>query len=516
MSAYDFVDVTQSPPVKKRPAEAACFNGKWLDDEIDGFRTLNIQGRELLGKDIDTRDAKKKYGEEFERAAYRPRTIVVTYQLKAESSELFRERYNELNGLLSAEQAQLVFYDEPDKHFIATKASNDEVAPGLNSVIGTIEFYCADPAKYSTTLKEFTASVNDDGVLEATIVNDGSVEAPISYNINFNDESGYIGIVSEDGIIQLGQPQEVDGAYKSHAENLVLLADFISAADDHGTCYLQTDADTSGSCTAQSIVDATWLGMKDGGSGAGWNGGQRTVTIPEDSSGQRGAVNWQCHMFRWFQEATARETGENLINIMGDDNTQIAGIKVYDLIYGSYSGVVEFWANGRMYARKKFRPGERVWTPGAAAGSYNTFHWTNGNDVIIKEGQKITFYFDNEYFSWNIPEIADVKATRIQMTFLRYGTEEYCARNYFKEFTFANLNVSKWVDVQNRYQPGDEVYIDGESTKVYVNDMPRANDEVTGSRYFLAKPGETKVQFFYSDFCSVAPTIKATIREAYL
>lgn len=516
MSAYTFVDTNQLPPVKQRPAEAVCFNGKWLDDEIDGFRTLNVQGRELSDKDIDTRDIKKKYGEEFEKAVYRTRIITVTYQLTASSAALFRQYYNELNGYLKAEQAQLIFYDEPDKYFIATKASNDEVDPGLNSVIGTIGFYCADPVKYSTTLKEFTASINDDGVLEATIINNGSVEVPVSYEIQNKADNGFFGIVSENGVIQLGKADEADGTTESFSERLVDINDFISAADDHGTCYAQADANTAGTCGTQSVANATWLGMDDGGTGAGWNGGQRTVTIPADSAGAIGATDWECWFFHWIQKNHNTEVSEQILSILDSANKPIAAIKVYCTKTPSYDAYIEFWANGKKYMTKNFRAGERVWTPGATAGSYNTFHWTNGNDVIIKMGSKITFYFDNEYFDFNVPEIANVKAEKIQMSFFRYGTKPVSMRNFFKAIYFTKHNANRWVDLPNRYQSGDEIYIDGETTKVYVNDMPRANDEVVGSQYFKAKPGENKVQFFYSDFCSVAPTIKATIREAYL
>ena len=46
--------------------------------------------------------------------------------------------------------------------------------------------------------------------------------------------------------------------------------------------------------------------------------------------------------------------------------------------------------------------------------------------------------------------------------------------------------------------------------------MNITGDEITGSKYFLAPPGETKIQFSFSDFSNPKPTVKAKIREAYL
>jgi hypothetical protein len=41
-------------------------------------------------------------------------------------------------------------------------------------------------------------------------------------------------------------------------------------------------------------------------------------------------------------------------------------------------------------------------------------------------------------------------------------------------------------------------------------------DEVLGTKYFHIPHGETRVQFYYSDFSDPAPTIVAKIKEAFL
>ena len=72
------------------------------------------------------------------------------------------------------------------------------------------------------------------------------------------------------------------------------------------------------------------------------------------------------------------------------------------------------------------------------------------------------------------------------------------------------------IDVPNRYEEGSVFTVDGLSRKAYINGTSAAEDEVVGSQYFNAKPGETQVQFVYSDFSDPAPTCKARIREAWL
>ena len=70
--------------------------------------------------------------------------------------------------------------------------------------------------------------------------------------------------------------------------------------------------------------------------------------------------------------------------------------------------------------------------------------------------------------------------------------------------------------MEQKVHAGDVITIDGENTKVYRNGMNITGDEITGSTYFSAPPGETVVEFRVSDFSTPAPDIQASIREVYL
>ena len=94
--------------------------------------------------------------------------------------------------------------------------------------------------------------------------------------------------------------------------------------------------------------------------------------------------------------------------------------------------------------------------------------------------------------------------------------DQYVTRNYLRVLSFQKMNVEKWRDVPNRYSSGDVVTIDGGTTKVYRNGMNITGDEITGSKYFLAPPGVTDVEFYCSDFCDPPPAVDVFIREAYL
>lgn len=520
MSAYNFVDTTQPSPAIGRPAEAVCFNGVWLDDEINGFRTLNVQGREVADKEPDTYDIAAKYGEAFRKAHYPPRTITVTYQLTAATDDLFREYYNELNGLLSAEQAQLIFWDEPDKYFVATKATNSEVDPGVNCVTGWIEFLCADPLKYSTTLKEFTATVNDEGTLEADVINSGTAETSINYTITHNAENGYIGIISDEGIIQLGKPEEIDGYTYERSEVLTTPSDFRKFdpdgwEDDAGPNCWSSALDTSGSLSVSNNTgDTVALYLSQTGTKGGLTGGQKSFKIV-DSNGDEGAVNFYAYANTWFEAGIMGQTGAQVFAFADEDNELICAQVVYKIDNAGNTAKAAFYVGGnttKLVAEQTFQANSR--------DDQNPYNEPRGHSAMKKEGERIEFYWWGSNFSVRVPELAEVKVDKVQLFIGQYDgmplDNRFVTRNYYREVTLMIMNVEKWQDIVNRYQPSDVIYIDGETTKIYVNGMIRMEDEVLGSKYFKAHPGTTKIQFVYSDFCESPPTIKATIREAYL
>ena len=183
---YAFVDTVNSGIAGTNlPAEAMSYNGVYLENEIDGYRTLSVTGRELMESEVTHTEIDGMDGSYYRYKTTPARTITVKYQLRARGSREFREAYNKMNKLLSGEQVKVIFNDESDKYFIGTKTSNTQVDGGSNNVIGEIEIYCSDPRKYSTTEKEFVAT---DGVLN--IVNEGTVPVNIDYDIQLKGGRG--------------------------------------------------------------------------------------------------------------------------------------------------------------------------------------------------------------------------------------------------------------------------------------------------------------------------------------
>ena len=95
---YEFKDTTiraysGSNPL---PVEALQINGEYIENQITGYRTLYVTGRELLESDIAETQLGDSDGTEFQSKRNVPRTITVGYQLLSDSPEEQREKYNRL------------------------------------------------------------------------------------------------------------------------------------------------------------------------------------------------------------------------------------------------------------------------------------------------------------------------------------------------------------------------------------------------------------------------------------
>ncbi len=484
------------------------FNGHKLDEEIEGFWTLKVSGSRFAGIEVESNENPSD-GSTFVNKRVPLRTIEITFAIQAAGEKAILAE-NQLQSILhTKEPCKLITHKEPDVYFnaLCTGITLDEDMRTVRN--GTIKFECFDPFKYSIEEKTFTAVKNSDGILTATVENTGNVATSIDYEITMNSDNGFIGIVSNDGIMQYGTLDEVDGHDYQRSERLLTLSDVISATDDaEGTgCYIQPDLLVNGTLGSETVNGRTWLKLSSAGTGTGWHGGQRTITLPADSNGDLGATNFYIYLRHWFENWKLAELGFQGISILDDDNTMIAGWRINKVATGASKSYCEFFSNNKQLESTTFE---------AINSSANLFTASNGNNCIYKEGSKLTFFVNGKgYKSYIVPEIATLKATKVQITIAGRGTSNAMTRNYLGAFDFDKLYVDKWADDPNRYSKGDVVTIDGNAGKIYVNGLIRMGDEVTGTEYFKAQAGTNEIQFYNSEWATDV-TAKAIIREAWL
>ena len=273
---YDFIDVTETTEGVSLPSEALKINGEYIEDQIAGYRTLTVEGREALSPEVSTYETGIRDGSTLKGKRYPARIIRITYQLIAATNEEFREAYNKLAAILDVKDAELIFDDEQDKFFTGTPCLIGEVKPGVNSVVGEFEILCADPFKYSVVEYEAAAIEGENSILvdyngtyksfptlraEFYKEEEASEDGETVTQLTGNGDCGYVAFFNEDEkIIQMGDPDEadvVDGLNKSQT----LINTAFDKSTSWGSAAKSQWSVNSGITSASSIVQTGNVGM---------------------------------------------------------------------------------------------------------------------------------------------------------------------------------------------------------------------------------------------------------------
>lgn len=267
---YKFIDVTETPEGATLPSEALKINGDYIEDLIPGYRTLTVEGREALSREIEGYEVGIRDGSEMKGMRYPARTIRVTYQLLCASNEDFRAAYNKLGGILSVENAQLIFNDEPDKYFIGTPSIIGDVMPGRNAVVGEFEIVCLDPFKYSVTEYEAAAHPGESSILinyngtyksspklvaEFYRETEASEDGETVKELTGNGDCGFVAFFTEDEkIIQLGDPDEADIDTAAYPKSQTLINQDFNSKNAWGSAAKSQWATNSGITSSNAVV----------------------------------------------------------------------------------------------------------------------------------------------------------------------------------------------------------------------------------------------------------------------
>lgn len=271
---YSFIDTNQNSEGGILPSEALQINGEYIENQIEGYRTLNVAGREALSPEIESYTTGSRDGSRLKNKRFPERVITVKYQLIAATSEAFREAFNKLAGILNVEDAELIFNDEQDKFFIGTPCSVGEIEPGSNAVVGEFQILCADPFKYSVLEYEAEPDLDESSVLidyggtykafpvlEADFYNEEEADGETSKTLTGNGDCGYVAFFTEnEKIIQLGDPNEVDGE-TAYEKSQTLINQSFTKSDSWGTAAKKLWTVNNGKVLPTTVVQAGTLGM---------------------------------------------------------------------------------------------------------------------------------------------------------------------------------------------------------------------------------------------------------------
>lgn len=334
---YDYVDTVEHESETYLPAEAVSLNGTFLENIIDGYRTLYVKGRESLKSELDTYSVGTADGERIKGSRYPARELTVGFQLLAKSNEDFRIAFNQLNNILSIEEADFIFNDEPAFFFTGTPIMDASIEAGRNNVTGEWKIFCGFPFKRSVALT--TLSTDDE---QGVVVEGNKAIFSFEYNgsypskpllratfasakeggdYNEDGDCGYIAFFDdEENIIQLGNPDviDVDAQNKNVTET--------------NSVFDSLENWTADGISIGSITDAFW----NNGQGQTMNFAKGVGTLERNTSG---AIGFDFDIVHRLCVSEAWQTG-SFKALLKNGNTTVVGFVIQKTGAGTQAQVL--------------------------------------------------------------------------------------------------------------------------------------------------------------------------------
>lgn len=507
---YNFIDTTSEGSALALPSEALQINGQYIEEIVDGYRTLWVNGREGIPVKITDRQIGTSHGTDYIRRHYEPRMIEIGFQLLAESPEELMEKWNQVFSILDQEEAQLIFADEPDKYYTGTRYTIGTVPKGVKKLTSSVYFYCSDPFKYSAD-KFYTFDEN--GVFSVNYK--GTHPAKPTLVAAMGSDNGFVAFVDKDShVLQFGNPLEVDTV--DHDLSEVLIADnaydmaswTANGATLHASNYKQI-----GTVQVKAIGGTPRLYPSSYGTDSTtWHGAAITKEIPADSNGEVGAKNFTAQVWLGSAASNVKQLGEIQVIVAGTvdgEKKTICEFHGFKASQAAWANKIQFWVGDTCVKYDS--------TTIMQATKDSDFDKNFGGITMKKLGSTFSFSVWGKQYSCVIDGTEDWTATEMSVFFEKYKDTSQLYGLFAEKSRFTKHHVVKVEDIPNIFSESDYLKADCGSGEVYLNDNIQYGLGALGNDWekFELTPGVNTIQCAYSDWAT-APTFILEYREVYL
>jgi predicted phage tail component-like protein len=509
-----------------------------------GIKVLDIHRTILPSRENYSIDIPYKHGAYYTGYKYQPRQIAVDIAIISSDMDASMRALAWMLDL--AEPSPLIFSDEPDKQYYAVVDGDTEIESVLTVGKGTITFLCLDPFAYSLLEKTYSPDTNG----KFTINNGGTAPSAPKFDVSFTADCGYVAFVSPNGVIQIGNPKDVDGIKLPDSERLI--------NDGMGSTTGWTVNTSGKSRTTGAVIQGTVTSdgsvIKPNSFGTApnastWHGMTIRKDIGTTADLTNSAQYWEATFdFKFMSASTINTAPENKqigkieFNIMDTNNNFLAGFTMKDVFEGYQFNIPEFYVGSTQIWNdtptipkpttvRQYNPITRKYENKTVApvnvGIWNDF---NGKVIIRKTGTQ--FYFELQKIDPTTKKITQrvtktyydtagtytsVKAKTVNIWFGKWGNYAVINTNNADNVTFRKDNVADFKDLPNLFGNGDRLTVDCGSSQVYLNDALFMDKVDIGSTFFELVEGTTEVQFLHSSYSSTnKPTVTAKLTEKFL
>lgn len=139
---------------------ALTFNGHLLDEEIESFMTVNVEGRQLLSRKLETVNIPGRDGDIIIGGTYPPREITVHFMISDYRNSFFLEKIRRLNEILYTDEEVKFSFNDEDGYRIGRLSNVSDPAYDSNLGFGKFTIHCADPFMYGR-LRKTTGKIDE-------------------------------------------------------------------------------------------------------------------------------------------------------------------------------------------------------------------------------------------------------------------------------------------------------------------------------------------------------------------
>lgn len=336
------------------------------------------------------------------------------------------------------------------------------------------------------------------------VENMGTVASEPNFEITFNSECGFVGIVNDNKIIQYGNPEEVTVEIVPDEK---LIHDDMEEKDagnwKQNQGYIRKDPHRNKKDGTMSFKKGltyaypSWHGVYNNL----WHGPSIYRELPSDAQGFNTAKNWTARTYVTFDSAEVRQTGIVEMNLTDASGKMIASLCLTKGNVNDTDIYIEYWAGDIMYRKHKIPKQQKLTA------------WIE----IEKFDDKVTFNVSTlnhkNTIVVNDASIVNSEVKGITLWAAQFGKIPVKTVKLY-EFQFIKHNTGNVEEVKNVFNAGDTLLIKTSEAKAYLNGKKAMNPLAYGSEMIKLPPGNQKVWIAYSNWAT-PPDVRIFNRERW-
>ncbi len=542
------------------------FNGVDLSELVNGFTSIERNFGATWTNNLGPVGI-SRYGQEFISNYSGPKTIVVNFRKNGIPRNWITIRQKMAQILNVSEPSPLIFGDEPNKIWYAVPDQQPTFSEDISSLVatGTLTFLVPSGIAESSFTQTLNAAnsggsngsivKNDDGSVDVTINNQGTLPVYPTYKVTHKSDNAYIGIAGENGVMALGSQDQhlidtvTTETKKVESQWLLNPSKLSDKSNFDGVFQNANDVGNPQNNSLKTAGNLVWktdgLRLQDGGPApttGTWamQGAMQVWNIPADKVGDKGSANFTSKFNIWGQATKMGQTGLLQVLFCDSNNALLAGMGIYKDDKKGNAFKTQLYIGGHHKRTwKVFGPGlQELNNGGHGDGKVPNpnlyFNSQTGDFTIQKKGPVFNFTFGNRGGNYPIT-ITELTATKCAKVFVYMGQlkgrdvgSQYITNLSLRQFKFQKNDVTKIIDDtedattfipadDHHYGNSEVVVADMASANIYRgNGSTIANDEmITGSEFFSVPPGESIVNLSFGDDATT-PEVEVSWKERYL